>query len=226
MELLVFGHAGARVLVFPTRAGRFYDYENWGMVEAARSKIEQGWLQLFCVDSIDAQSLYAYWAHPADRIRRHLQYEAYLLKEVLPFSQSLNPATMLISHGCSMGAYHAVNLAFRHPDLFGRVVAFSGRYDLTRPAGDFRDLFDGFYDEVIYFNTPAHFLANLADQGRIDRLRQMEITLTIGELDPFLEGNQQLSQILRERDIAHALHIWQGRAHRPAHWQHMSACYL
>ena len=34
MELLVFGHAGARVLVLPARMGRFYDYENWRMVEA------------------------------------------------------------------------------------------------------------------------------------------------------------------------------------------------
>ncbi len=25
MELLVFGHAGAKVMVFPTREGRFYD---------------------------------------------------------------------------------------------------------------------------------------------------------------------------------------------------------
>ena len=49
MELLVFGHAGARVLVFPTRTGRFFDYENWGLVESIRHKIENGWLQLFCV---------------------------------------------------------------------------------------------------------------------------------------------------------------------------------
>ena len=28
MELLVFGHGGAKVLVFPTRDGRFYEYES------------------------------------------------------------------------------------------------------------------------------------------------------------------------------------------------------
>jgi esterase/lipase superfamily enzyme len=226
MELLVFGHSGARVLVFPTRTGRFYDYENWGMIEAIRSKVEQGWLQLFCVDSIDAQSIYAFWAHPTDRIRRHMQYEEYLLEEVLPLTQSLNPNPMLITHGCSMGAYHAVNMAFRHPDLVGKVVAFSGRYDLTRPAGDFRDLFDGFYDESIYFNTPAHYLANLSDPHIIGLLRRMEIILTIGEYDPFIESNQQLSQALWDRNIWHALHVWRGRAHRPAHWKNMSTHYL
>jgi esterase/lipase superfamily enzyme len=36
MELLVFGRGGAKVLVFPTREGRFYDYENWGQVNTLR----------------------------------------------------------------------------------------------------------------------------------------------------------------------------------------------
>lgn len=56
MELLVFGHAGAKVLVFPSRQARFYEYEKLGMVEALRHKIEQGSLQLFCVDSVDAKT--------------------------------------------------------------------------------------------------------------------------------------------------------------------------
>src|SRR5262245_55309226 len=42
MELLVFGHAGARVLVFPTRQGRFFDYENWGLVGALHHQISNG----------------------------------------------------------------------------------------------------------------------------------------------------------------------------------------
>ena len=36
MELLVFGHAGTPYLVFPTSMGRFFDYENRGMIDAVR----------------------------------------------------------------------------------------------------------------------------------------------------------------------------------------------
>ena len=36
MELLAFGHAGAKVIVFPTREGRFYEYENLRMTEVLR----------------------------------------------------------------------------------------------------------------------------------------------------------------------------------------------
>ncbi len=46
MEMLLFGHAGIPVLVFPTSRGRFYEFEDHGMVHAVRHKIEQGDVQL------------------------------------------------------------------------------------------------------------------------------------------------------------------------------------
>jgi esterase/lipase superfamily enzyme len=36
MELLIFGHAGAKVLCFPTGDGRFCEYENLRHVESPR----------------------------------------------------------------------------------------------------------------------------------------------------------------------------------------------
>lgn len=226
MELLVFGHAGARVLVFPTRAGRFFDYENWGLVEAIRPKIESGWLQLFCLDSVDGESFYCHWRCPPDRIQRYLQYEAYLLHEVLPFTRIINPNACLVAHGCSLGAYHAVNLAFRHPELIGKVVALSGRYDLTQPVNEFPDLFNGYYDENIYYNMPTHFIPNLNQEITLEMLRRMEIILVVGEDDPFLDSNRQLSQTLWDKHVWHALHLWPGRSHKPRHWQRMIDLYL
>jgi esterase/lipase superfamily enzyme len=226
MDLLVFGHAGARVLVFPTRAGRYYDYENWGQVDAIRHKIDNGWLQLFCVDSIDAQSFYCDWCRPQDRIHRHLQYENYLLHEVLPFTRYLNHNIVCIAHGCSLGAFHAMNFALRHPDVVGKVVAFSGRYDLTSELNEFRDLFDGHYDETIYFNTPTHFVPNIHDPYLLDLLRRMEITFAVGEDDPFLASNQALSQALASIDVPHQFIVAPGRAHRPKRWFVMAEQYL
>ena len=71
MELLVFGSRGARVVVFPTRQGRFFDYENWGLVSALEKQINDGCLQLFCVDSIDSESLYCERCPPQARLARH-----------------------------------------------------------------------------------------------------------------------------------------------------------
>lgn len=226
MELLVFGHAGPRVLTFPTRCGRFYDYENWGLVESARDRLDAGWLQLVCVDSVDGESWYNPHAAPPDRLRRHRQYECYLLHEVLPLTRAVNPHPALVTHGCSMGAYHAVNLALRHPGLVSRVVAFSGRYDLTAPVGDFRDLLDGHYDPDVYFHTPTHFLPGLADDHALGLLRRLSVTLAVGEADPFADSNRRLSDLLSAKGVGHALHVWGGRAHKPAHWQRMQREYL
>ncbi|WP_077923782.1 esterase family protein [Spirosoma sp. 209] len=226
MELLVFGHAGARVLVFPTRRGRFYEYENFGLVNALADRIDNGWLQLFCVDSVDRESIYNRYVPPHDRIRRHNQYEQYILNEVLVFSRLKNPQPFMIAHGCSLGAYHAVNTAFRHPQWFGKVVAFSGRYDLSAPVGEFRGLFDDYYDDDIYFHSPNHFLPNLTDEQLLTQLRRMQITLTIGADDPFLGSNVALSQALADKQVSHELFVWDGRAHQADDWQKMAPLYL
>ena len=226
MELLVFGHAGAKVLVFPTREGRFFDYENWGLVEALRPSIDGGGIRLFCVDGVDSESLYCRSAPPPARAERHRQYESYILREVVPFMLSENGVPSLIVHGCSIGAYHAVNLAFRHPAPFCKVVAISGRYDLTCRIGPFEDLFSGHYDEDVYFLTPNHFLPNLSDPSFLDPMRRMDITLAVGEEDPFHESNRVLSQALASKGIPHRLAIWPGEAHRARYWREMVRHYL
>jgi esterase/lipase superfamily enzyme len=226
MELLSFGHAGAAVLVFPTREGRFYDYENWGLVDALRSSIEAGNIRLYCVDGIDSESLYCRCSPPADRIRRHRQYEGYVIEEVVPLMRAEGSNPCLIAHGCSIGAYHAVNLALRHSGLFSKVVALSGRYDLTRSIGPFRDLFDGYYDQDLYFITPNHFVPNLHDPAQLAPMRSMEITLVVGEHDPFHESNRVLSQALAEKSVAHRFAIWPGEAHRARYWREMIPHYL
>ena len=139
---------------------------------------------------------------------------------------SQNPHDCIISHGISLGAYHAANIAFRHPHLFKKLVAFSGRYDLTLNIENFSDLLDGFYNEDIYFHTPNHFLPNLTCGWHLQHLRAMDIILVIGAEDPFLQNNQEISAILASKGIGHQLIVWDGRAHRGRYWRMMAPLYL
>ena len=125
-----------------------------------------------------------------------------------------------------MGAYHAVNIAFRYPERFGKVIALSGRYDLTAQIGSFRGLFDGHYDRSIYFNTPSHFIPLLTDEEELQCLRRLEIILAVGRDDQFRRNNEELSRALWEKDVWHALHVWDGEAHRPRSWRRMVSLYL
>jgi esterase/lipase superfamily enzyme len=225
MELLVFGHAGPSVLFFPTRTARFYDYENWKIVHVLQDKIEKGLLQLFCVDSVDAESFYAH-VPPADKIARHLQYERYILQEVLPLIMFRTNFTRLIAAGCSLGGYHAVNIAFKYPQFFNKVVAMSARFDLTLSANTFPDLFNGYVDENIYYNMPSMYMPNLTDNTVLDQIRKQTISLVVGKEDPFYDNNKQMSAVLTDKNIAHSFFTWDDEAHRPYHWRKMVQLYL
>jgi esterase/lipase superfamily enzyme len=226
MELLIFGHAGAAVLFFPTRMARFYDYENWRIIEAIKDRINNGELQIFCVDSVDAESFYNQAVHPEERILRHTQYDQYIVNEVIPLMQQINGGNYFEVAGCSMGAFHAVNLALRHPWLFNKCVCMSGRYDLTEQIQDFSDLFDGFRSDNIYFNTPMQYVANMHDDHLLNLIRHMEIIFAIGETDPFLPNNHEFSQLLWSKGIPNNLFIWEHYAHRPRSWRQMVQIYF
>lgn len=108
------------MVVYPTRQGRFFDYENWGMIGALRSPIEEGRLCFYCVDSLDSETLYCTCRTPQARVARLVEHEQYILEEVLPLVRSDRGDRPVVSHGCSLGAFHAVNRALRHPCLFQR----------------------------------------------------------------------------------------------------------
>ena len=114
MELLVFGHAGPPMIVFPSSMGAFFEYEDRGMIGALAGKLEHGALQLFCVSSVDSESWYNRHIHPRQRVTRHLQYEDYLLERRGPVGPPPeSPSGTIGVTGCSFGAYHAMVMALR-----------------------------------------------------------------------------------------------------------------
>jgi esterase/lipase superfamily enzyme len=219
MEMLVFGHAGARVLVFPTSMGRFFQWEDFGMIAALGDQLEQGHIQLFCVDSVDEESWYAKWKPPAERAWRQTQYNYYLVNEVLPFTVQRSSNPYMITTGTSFGGYHAVNFALRYPHLVGRVIGLSGSYDIKRFT-------NGYSDDNVYFNNPYDFIQNEHDQARLEALRHQDIILAIGSDDPSCANNEYFSGILWGKGIWHSLRIWNGWNHDWPYWQQMIRMYI
>ncbi|NHA02715.1 esterase family protein [Mucilaginibacter sp. HC2] len=226
MEMLIFGYSGASVLFFPARMGRFYDYENWRVIESLRHKIENGYIQVYCVDSCDTESFYSSGFHPSVKILRHIQYEQYILEEVVPYIDVKNPNSFKIVAGCSLGAYHAVNISLRHPGIFNKVVAMSGRYDLATKIGHYEDLLEGYWDENVYFNMPLQYIPNLTDESELKMLRQLCIVLAVGKEDVLLDNNYTLSNLLTEKGINNSLYLWDNEAHQARAWRQMVINYL
>lgn len=219
MDLLVFGHAGARVLVFPSSMGRFFEWEDQGMIDALGEQLERGWLQLYCVDSVDSESWYAKHKHPAERAAWHGRYDAYLRDEVLPLMQSRNPDPFLITTGASFGAYHALTFALRHPHLVNRALGLSGVYDI-------REVTDGYTDQHVYPYNPAEFILDETDPDRLAALHRLDIVLAIGQDDSLRGNSEYFSGRLWSRGIWHALRIWDGWAHDWPYWRQMIRTYI
>jgi esterase/lipase superfamily enzyme len=218
MELLVFGHAGAPYLVFPTSMGAFFEYEDRGMVGALADKFRGGALQLYCVSSIDRDSWYNRGAHPRHRIERYLAYEQYLLNDVVPLVRHRNRHGMGTT-GCSFGAYHALVFALRHPDIVNSSVTMGGAFDI-------HSFLDGYYDQDGYFLCPPDFLPNLEDPWFLDRYRNNKWVLVTGEHDMCRGDNERMSALFNAKRIPHSLHVWAGSWHDWPWWQKMAQAYL
>ena len=219
MDMLVFGHAGARVLVFPTSHGAYHEYRDRGMIDALAQHIEQGWLQVYCVDSFDGMSWYAKYLSVNERVWNHLQYERYLVNEVLPYGKARNPNPYVIAHGCSFGAFHAALLAFRNPHLVDRVVGLSGYYDSTRFLGPGSE-------EAAYLVNPMAFVAGIHDPHQRDLMQHLDIILAVGRDDASFANNVAFSNTLWDQKVWHALRVWDGWSHDWPYWREMVLHYI
>ncbi len=223
MEFKVYGHAGKPVVVFPCQGGRFYEWEDFHMIDAIHLYIDQGKIQLFTMDSVDKQSWANWNAHPADRGRRHEDYDRYIIHEVVPFIRNrTQPDQKLMVTGCSMGSYHAANFFFRHPDVFDVSLSISGPFSLKIFIGDYMD-------DNVYFNSPLIYLPSLTDPTYIDQYRQSKIIACCGQgawEERMLADTYALKKILEDKSIPAWIDIWGHDVNHDWPWWHKMVPYF
>jgi esterase/lipase superfamily enzyme len=218
MEILAFGHAGEAFLAFPTSGGRHFEWEHRGMPEVLSGPLEEGRIQLFCLDTVNDIGWYNKRRKPPGKIKLQQQYERYLLDEVLPFIRSRNPDGSLATTGTSLGGYHAMNLALRHPHLFGRCISLGGAFSIRRFLGTY-------FDQGVFEQNPPDYIAALEDPALLDQYRHhLGLVLAVGERDFLLDENRRFSALLHSKGIPHYLDVWgDGAEHDWPWWQRMAA---
>ena len=204
MEIAVYGHYGIALLMFPTAAADYLEYERFYLIDAIKPFIESGKIKAFSINSINSESWLNEHVPPPYRAVRHQQYNQYIVDEVVPFIRNMTSReTSIITTGASLGALHAANTLFRRPDVFDGTIAMSGSYDIKAYA-------NGYYDDNCYFNSPVDYLPNLHDEGILAALRsKYHIYLLSGQGDyEAPERSVELSRILSSRFIPHHLDLW------------------
>ncbi|MBC7567387.1 MAG: esterase family protein [Pedobacter sp.] len=214
-ELLIYGHSGYPIILFPTSMGRYYQNKDFKMIDSIQWFIEEGKIKVYCVDSIDEKSWYNKAAHPAQRAGSHICYDRAILEEVVPLAKHETGHTKIVTAGCSFGGYHAANFAFRHPWLVSHMFSMSGAFDM-------RSQLDGFYNDDVYFNNPVDYLVNDSNPD----LWNMKIVLGTSDRDICRADNERLSGILKAKGIDHWLDIRHNADHDWPIWRTMLPDYL
>lgn len=204
MPLITWGHAGAPVLMLPTAAADFLEYERFLMINVVRRWIEAGKARMYSVNSVNRRSLMNQHTPPRAKIELIKRYDGYLTDEVLPLIRQdcgdagARPLVM----GISLGAYLAANVYLRHPDLFGGALLYSGTYDIRSYLG-------GHYDDDVYFNNPSDYIENLGEGHALSAMRQGRIVLFTGQgAYEAPERTRRLSEALNRKNVPHWLDVW------------------
>lgn len=210
MEFKIYGHSGKPVLFIPCQGGRFFDFENFKMVDAWAKWIEEGICTVYSADCIDGEAWAAQGADNRWRIENHERWYSYIVEELVPTIRHLSGLRSgfdqgILVFGCSMGAMHAANLFFRRPDLFDSVFAISGLYDSKMFFGDYMD-------DLVYQNSPVDYLSNMPwDHPYMELYNSRKMLFVVGQGDwegPLLESTRQLDTVCCRKGIRARFEYW------------------
>ncbi len=204
MPIVSYGHFGFALLLVPTAAADYLEYERFQMIDSLAPFINDGKLRVFSVDSVNNESWLNNGLSPWDKSNRHVQWNQYIYNEVIPYiKNTTSPETPVIVSGASFGALHSMNLFLKRPDIINGVIAMSGVYDLTYYS-------NGYMDDNVYFNSPAHYMPNLTDHNILETIRKSHhihiLTGSGAYEDPAAGG--KFAQTLYNKGIHYEFQNW------------------
>lgn len=206
MYFNVYGHSGKPVVVFPSSGGSQNEFADFGMIAACQKYIDAGLIKFYTPDSVDSESWLADWKGAGDKGHMHNAYDHYIVNELVPLIryESDWQGTM-IATGCSMGGFHTVNFALRHPDLFDTAIALSGVYDARFFTGEYGG------EASVYYNSPIDYLWQQNDPWFIDRYRQNDFIVCVGQgawEEPHVYDTRRLEEAFKAKGIAGWFDYW------------------
>jgi esterase/lipase superfamily enzyme len=222
MRLVRWGEVGTPVLLFPTAGGDAEECERFGLIASLGGLLTAGRVKVYSVDSVSGRS----WLRGDDpRHATWLQnrFDEVIAAEVVPAIRTdcRSPEIEIVTAGASIGAFWALAVLCRHPDVFRVAVCMSGTYDLS-------DWLHGHWDDDFYFSSPLHYLPGLPEGPQLDRLRERFVVLAVGGgrwEDP--GASLHVAHLLGDKGIPNRFDQWS-----PAHdhdwptWREMLPLYL
>ena len=222
ITVMRWGAVGTPVLVFPSAGGDAGEIERHGLVDACGPLLAEGRVKLYSVDSVAGQAMVTKAGSAEHRMWLLNQFHECVRREVVPaiHADLGGQAIDVITAGASIGAFNAVALLCRYPDVFGAAIGMSGSYRIER-----------FYDEAwsqdLYYSAPLQFVPGL-EGPQLDRLRQRWVVLASGEGEWEDVGESwRLAEVLGAKGIPNRVDNWgPDWDHQWPTWRQMLPQYL
>ena len=187
MEIVEYGHFGPVILLLPTAAADYLEYERFLMIDVIAKYIDSGKVKVYSINSINSESWLNNKLDGRTKVLRHNAFNQYVYNEVVPFIKGRTSLdTPIYTCGSSFGALHAANLFFKNPWAIRGCISMSGLYDL------------GYYTKSYW------------DENHLNAIRSSQhihILTGSGDYeDP--TGSRYLSGLLHHRHVPHHLDVW------------------
>ncbi|TQM65089.1 esterase family protein [Humibacillus xanthopallidus] len=168
------GSYGSPVLLFPTAGGDAEEAERRQMISHVEPLIAAGRAKLYSVDSIAGRALAERQGSAEHQLALFNAFHEAIAREVIPAIHSdlggqQIPVTVA---GASIGAFNALAITCRYPELVRSALCMSGTYAIEQFLG-------GYVNDDLYFSSPLHFLRGL-EGPQLDTLRTRMIVLATG----------------------------------------------
>ncbi|HEY1917371.1 MAG TPA: hypothetical protein VGH27_17535 [Streptosporangiaceae bacterium] len=216
------GSYGTPVLIFPSAGGDAEEIERFGLIDACGPLLAEGRVKLYSVDSLAGQAMVMKTGTLEHRMWLLSQFQECVRWEVIPaIHADLGGQDIgVLTTGASIGAFNAVAVLCRYPDVFSAAIGMSGSYRIER-------FYDDAWSQDLYFSAPLQFLPGL-EGPQLDRLRERQVVLAAGEGKwEDIGESWQMAAVLGAKSVPNRVDNWGPQwSHDWPTWHRMLPQYL
>ncbi len=216
------GHWGLPVLVFPSASGDALEIERRGLVGALGYLVDAGRIKVFSCDSVAGSAMVSGDSDPRHRAWLLNAFHDFVRQELVPAIRAdcRDQGIGIVTAGASIGAFNAVAVLCRFPEVFLQAIGMSGTYDVAPMIGDGAGM-------DLYYSVPLYFLPGLGGE-HLERLRERFVLLASGE-GRWEDAGQSwnMARVLGEKGVPNRVDAWGPEwDHDWPTWQRMLPHYL
>ena len=197
------GHFGRPVIVFPTAGGDAEEVERMLLIDALGDLIEAGRIKVYSCDSIAGYAMVRGDGDARYRAALLNGFHEFVREEMIPaiWADCRTPGADVVVSGASIGAFNAIAVLCRYPEVVSHAIAMSGTFDVASFIGPDAG-------EALYFATPLYFLPGLQGPA-LERLQHRFAVLASGEGRwENIENSWRLAEVMGQKGIPNRVDPW------------------